>query len=735
MVSIPHDGTAANGHQSTTTPNPNSDSRVLSNNDGEALEESQAPSHSHVMHTPLTLPHIDSGSARHQAQHHINGSESVEGKESQVQEGNQSSSDQAQGAAAIASTALGSTDTSLEDSASQQDGDVSRSHLESLNHSTALHSDGSPTSSGGTSSGCSSQLTGSSAGTAADAGADAGAGADAILLDAPHNDTDLNPSEKRSWKISVKWLLLLTTTDLLIIATIISLDIMSRRHFGFVDIGSAPSFLSHDEAVEQAIWSQGILYTALPSFLMTMFHTAWNTALGAFVKRQPYVELRKKTGEISRKTLMFEYTEPYIFCVRSAIENGHLLLAACMLLSATLIFFVVPVTAFMFTTREFGLNSTLPISIERNFNTSIFQNSTSIPSLRFMEAAAAIHIQNASWAPWTTETYAFPASTPLMAVGTGNVTYNSIAYSAEADCVYLEEDKYRKHILLPGETGIPAITIMISANDRGCLIGSSLNLELNSDSPSRFIHSWTTTTCPAHSGWSRFSFLAGRITQDEQLADFGLISCTTSYYNTTGSLTADWLQDPMTAPGIRDFRATSRSEWKADAIWFPLEWGMQETGCYDPMEEIRSTEFPRQVYRIAKTRNSTSPLLPEVIIDAAQTLFPTMYAIFATSTLLQPTDEPMQQLATMSVQRTRLIVVPAVAYPVVSILCIVFGLTIALFFYAKQESILTEEPVGMLATAAILHKSADVYLAIARLLVDPKLEPRYFQDQGGIELT
>lgn len=331
-----------------------------------------------------------------------------------------------------------------------------------------------------------------------------------------------------------------------------------------------------------------------------------------------------------------------------------------------------------------------------------------------------MHIQNASRVPWTTETYAFPASIPLTAIGKGNVTYESIAYSAEAECEYLQEGTYRKQILLPGDTGIPAITIMISANDRGCVVGSALNLALDPFSPDKFLHSWTTTTCPAHAGWSRFSFLAGRLTEDQQVADFSLISCMTSYYNTTGKLTADWPQDTMTAPGIRSFHATNRSEWKSDAVWFPLEWGMQEIGCYDPAEEIRSTEFPRQVYRIAKTRNSTSPLLPEVIIDAAQTLFTTMYAIFTSSNLLKPTDNPMQQPGTMSVQRTRLIVVPAVAYPVVSILCIVFGLTIALFFYAKQKSILREEPIGMLATAAILHESADVYLAIKRLLENPK---------------
>jgi hypothetical protein len=204
----------------------------------------------------------------------------------------------------------------------------------------------------------------------------------------------------------------------------------------------------------------------------------------------------------------------------------------------------------------------------------------------------------------------------------------------------------------------------------------------------------------------------------------------TFYYNATGNLTVNWQEDNIpssrNAPQIKTFNTTTVTEMKADTLWLYFEWGMQAAGCYDPAKEIESdNEFGRQVYRVAKLRNSTHPLVHETIIDAAQALFTTSYAGFASAYLLPTTtDAPVQQLGTMSIQPTRLTVVTPIAIIVVTILLIVGVLNATLFIYGQQKSILREEPVGMLATAAILHGSVDVDVAIAELLENPECRNR-----------
>ena len=65
----------------------------------------------------------------------------------------------------------------------------------------------------------------------------------------------------------------------------------------------------------------------------------------------------------------------------------------------------------------------------------------------------------------------------------------------------------------------------------------------------------------------------------------------------------------------------------------------------------------------------------------------------------------------------RLIVVSPVAYVILGVLGTVALLNILLFYYARQESILYEEPVGLLSMAGILHKS-DVNAMMERIALE-----------------
>ena len=523
--------------------------------------------------------------------------------------------------------------------------------------------------------------------------------------------------EWKSWKIKKPWLLFLLVLETCFVIVILVLGFISKRDSGFANLGDAPAFLARDPAVEQAIWAQGIFYTALPAFIMTLFQTCWHSSVAALAKRQPYVELRKLKGGPARTTILLDYPEPFALSWVSAVKNEHYWLAACMLSSATVAFLVVPLTSFLFTTAQFDVNNTFPLSVETAFNTSILDDYPNFPNLRFMDTAAAIHVQGANPPPWTNAEYAFPSVARLSAFVEGNATFESSAYSAHADCKYLDEHTYRKTVSTPEESGIPAISIFISANDRGCQISNNINFRTSPESPKTFIRSWATWTCPAHAGWSRFSFLMGRVTTDQKLANFSLVSCVPSYRESLGNLTVNW-NGNTAVPDIKAFSATNVSEVRAGDIWRFFEMGFQSPGCYDPGSDVDTNQFGLQVYWLASKRMPTSPLLPNAIIDAAQTMFATMYAVFTSLHLLQPTDAPVQRNGSMSVQITRLIVVPPIAYAIIGVLLVVAGLNVALFFETQKLSILSEEPVGLLGAAAILHKSTDIVDEIDKLARD-----------------
>ena len=514
--------------------------------------------------------------------------------------------------------------------------------------------------------------------------------------------------EWKSWKIGYPWLSLILFIVLSLSSVIVSLDIVSRHNSGFAHQSKAPPLLARNPAVERAIWSQGILYTAFPAFIMTIYRTMWEASVSAIAERQPYVDMKKPGGGPPRSTIMLDYkAEPSIYSWVVALRNRHLLLAACMFSSVLLTFVVIPLTSFLFTTASFVSSATFPLYFETSFNSTVLGPFPTYPDLRrTLDSAAAMRIQNASRPPWTDGEFAVAKFVPLVNIEQGNVTLVTTAYSAHSDCIVIPETQYEKTILTPGDTGIPALSIGISANDRGCHITNFLNIRLTENHPNNFVRLWTTTSCNPDAGWSRFSILTAVYKDSSSgVANFSLISCAPSYQITPGTLVAT--MDIGSAPALKSFTPdTSKAQQtRWDDLWEFFEEGIHTFGCFDPMSGVDSNEFGQHVYRISSQKNTTSPLSPETIGDAAEILFSTTFAVFASTVLFRPTNSPQNGTGVRSLDEMRLIVVSPIAYIILAILIIVAGLNVSLFFYARQESMLCEEPVGLLSMSAILRKS------------------------------
>ncbi|KAF7510034.1 hypothetical protein GJ744_007138 [Endocarpon pusillum] len=525
--------------------------------------------------------------------------------------------------------------------------------------------------------------------------------------------------EWKSWKIQWPWLSFLLFIVLSLISIVAVLEVVSRKNSGFVRQGNPPAFLARRPALEKAIWTQGILYTAFPTFIMTLYRTVWETAIAAFAERQPYIDLNTSTGAPPRSTIMLDYrSEPFIYSWWAALRNKHFLLAACMFMSMVLAILTVPLTSFLFTTADYASNTTFPLSFETSFDSNVIGEPFDFPDLRLpLDSAAAMRIQDASRPPWTDGEYAFAKFVPQEEVGDGTVTLETTGYSAHSDCRYIPESQYQKTILTPNETGIPALSIGINADDRGCQISHFINLGLSTDHPVIMLMVWPTTSCSADARWSRFSILTAHYTDaSASVTNFSLISCVPSYQITPGTLVATIGSTP---PSVRTFspQPSNTSQFRPDALWRFFETEIQAPSCLDPMTNVRSNEFGLYVYKIASKKNPASPLLPETIIDAAEMLFTTTFAVFASTVLFKPTSSPLNGIGTHSVQETRVVVVSPVAYFILGVLVTIAVLNMSLFFYARQESMLCEEPVGLISIAGILHNS-DVNAMVEGLVGD-----------------
>lgn len=481
-----------------------------------------------------------------------------------------------------------------------------------------------------------------------------------------------------------------------------------QAQFRICQPGKAPPLLKNHPAFERAIWSQGILYTAFPAFIMTIYRTMWEATVSAFAERQPYVDLKRKGGGQPQTTIMLDYkSEPLIYSWVTAFRNRHRLLGACMFSALLLNFFVVPLTSFLFTTAPFVSNATFPLSFETAFNSNVLGYFPTYPDLRLpLDSAAAMRLQNASRPPWTDGEYAFESFLPRVDIKEGNMTVETTAYSAQSNCIVIPESQYQKTILTPGDTGIPALSIGISADDRGCPISNFANIGLTKGHPDIYIRIWTTLSCLPAAGWSCFSILTAVYTDASSgVANFSLISCAPSYRITPGTLVAT--MGATSTPAVKYFTPftskTRQIRW--DDLWRFFEQGIQTFGCFDPVSDVNSNEFGRHVYRISSKMNRTSPLSPATIINATETLFSTTFAVFASTVLFHPTKSPRNGTGIRSFNEIRLIVVSPIAYIILVILITVAGLNILLFFYARNESMLYEEPVGLISMSAILHES------------------------------
>ena len=501
--------------------------------------------------------------------------------------------------------------------------------------------------------------------------------------------------EYRSWKNSWWMMSIAIFVEVSLIVTIIVLERISAARDG---IRSVPQISASSVSLfsTSTIWRYGLLWTTLPSLVMSAYRTMWEVVVSESTAREPFVELAKPKNEAAnaKLTILLDYSS--IASYRSwldAFRNRHFHLGFAMLLTFATSFAIVPLTAHLFVTAPAVSNATTHVSRGSVFNDSALTGQSNLQPA--FDLATAMRIYGSPPPPYMTTEYAF---VPLDTVNltTGNVTVPTYAYSAYLDCQEVTNTSSGySAVYSPSDVG----SITLSFIDRGChVVGQAFPVA--SDEP-QYALSWY-SSC-AGQQYNRIGVFMGQYSASSpiHLDPFTIISCGVSYSRTYGSLTISLQHDQ--GPLFVSF-AAQNSTYIRPFLYQTLESELHTYSFFDPSGTFRSDSFGLYTYFYALKLNNTATYTPSVLITAIGNYFTTFYASLANTVLFTPA--PAQSVtASVSTASTRLFVVSPVAYSIVAVLSLAVICTIILFIHSLKVSILREEPVGLLGGAVLVEGS------------------------------
>jgi hypothetical protein len=212
--------------------------------------------------------------------------------------------------------------------------------------------------------------------------------------------------------------------------------------------------------------------------------------------------------------------------------------------------------------------------------------------------------------------------------------------------------------------------------------------------------------CAYSAGYSRIGLLAGNYdpTSSLHVSNFSVISCIPSYWTTPGNVTIS--NDSSNNGSVYAFTREGNATSFRPLLWRPFENNLHDISVFDPTNTYQTDDFSRVIYTLSAKLNPSSPLNDTSLANAFERVFTTVYTMTANTLLFQQAVAPTQFDGVLTVAQNRLYVVSPIAYAVVGAMLAILICNIVLFIYAHaRESILLEEPVGLLGHAALLDQS------------------------------
>jgi hypothetical protein len=521
------------------------------------------------------------------------------------------------------------------------------------------------------------------------------------------------PAEWKTWKLWKRTTISLAILDITIIATVLVLERASTINNGIATIPSIPTAPVAHFSTSNMIWSYGFLWTALPAFLMSLYRIAWDGLVTATADRQPFVELARSKDKASsaRRTIMLDYRSyPSLYNWAIAFHHQHYLLGFSMILSVVLSVALVPLTSHLFAAASTEVLSDMTVSLASAFDDEAVSSQTDLQVP--MNIAAAVSIFGATPPPWSTAQYAFQPFDIKDNSTNGNVTARVIAYSSVLDCQVKTESEF--------SSTNNANTVTISGIDRDCAIPGILLDVSNKKNESLYALAWSNLQCGPKAHYSRFGIVTGSYldASHTKFVNLTVLSCIPSYWRTYGRLTVN------VVPGKPTRFANFLPEENNVTEFRPFLYTVVENNlpiytAFDPTSSMSSDLWGRLIYLMASRQLPDNPLDSNVIKSSMETLYSSFFASMASTYVFKPSENAQQVDATLTERLTRLFIVSLVAWAVAIIMCLVFICNVFLIIHSETTtSILHEEPIGLLGSAALLQNS-DVSDGVAQLRGNP----------------
>jgi len=319
------------------------------------------------------------------------------------------------------------------------------------------------------------------------------------------------------------WMISLILIQTCLIAAIFYLARKSTSQNGILSIPQESTLLISSYFSISNVWIYGLLWTTLPTQIMTIYNMMWQAIASAVSSRQPFIDLKQSaTPPDSALSLKVDYTSyPSILAWAVVLGDGHIHLGIPMLLGWVLSIAIVPLTAHLIVAAPSQSSSSVALSFTSSFNESALTPSTSLqPAL---DLATANRIYGATPPSWMTLEFAFEAfEVGNSSTQAGNVTAETNGYSAQLDCqTFPPESATYTASTTPGFG-----TIQFNTTDRGCEVSGVI--EVNTDIPN-YISSWQNNCAGSDEG--RIGIIAGIYSEESpiKLTNYSLISCTIWY--------------------------------------------------------------------------------------------------------------------------------------------------------------------------------------------------------------
>jgi hypothetical protein len=528
--------------------------------------------------------------------------------------------------------------------------------------------------------------------------------------------------EWKSWRLGRPFTIGLFIVDLSIIILIITLERISIRNGGLATVPRVSTDPLQHSSLSSLIWSYGLLWTALPSFLMALYRIGWDAIVSATAERQPYVDLNATEDHASTagRTVMLDYrTYPILYNWVIAIRMKHGLIAFAMILNSILSLLLVPLTSHLLAATPSVLAKDFNATIFNTFNEAALNNADLQPALNIARAALAY---NAEPPPWTTAKYSFEPFEIGAAEALRNYTVPVNAYYGQLDCVSLDVPKPQ---VSASGLGSNLTTYTYKLKDRSCTL-SDIVVPIGDPPVEKSLHTSPTTSCGDAAHFSRIALWAGNPISSKKIENVTITSCIPSYWKTKGSLTVSAQKDllPRVESFVEDtaqlaeFRPFGTRVFEGDLTFF-LQ--MDPKGIYsaDLLAII--------AYEVGRTLNPGNPMDGPTLRKAMEKVWPSVFAYVTTTSLIQRPNK-RTVLGQQMRNETRLFVYSPVAWTIVAILILVAICNVFLILHAEREhSILQEEPQGLLG-AAVLLQDSDVNAFVARVRGVPTVDELSFRE-------